>query len=196
MAAIQGQVAVITGASSGIGAELARNLAKAGARVGLNGPARRGTRRARRVDPRPGGTAAVAVADATDRAATQDAIARLASELGPIDLLVANAGLGLFTPASNFSAADVEQQVRVNVLGPVYAIEAVLPSMLARGQGHIVGISSLAAYRGMPGTSGYCATKAALFGPARKPASRAAAAWHCRHDRASGLCSHADDRGC
>src|SRR5206468_1089830 len=109
-----------------------------------------------------GGTAAVAPADAADRSATREALARLAGELGPIDLLIANAGIGSPTTARSFSAEAVEAMVRVNLLGPVYAIEAVLPEMLARGRGHLVGISSLAAYRGLPTSSGYCATKAGL----------------------------------
>jgi short-subunit dehydrogenase len=162
MPRLRGQVAVITGASSGIGTALARNLAKAGVRVGLT------ARRTEALESLAGsiqawgGTAVVAPADATDRVSTHAAIERVASELGPIDLLIANAGMGLSTPADHFSADDVEQLVRVNILGVAYAVEAVLPPMLARGRGHIVGISSLAAYRGLPGTGGYCATKAAL----------------------------------
>jgi short-subunit dehydrogenase len=156
------EVAVVTGASSGIGAELARRLAAEGVKVGLT---------ARRADlleevaatiRAAGGTAAVAPADAADARATREAITRLAAELGPVDLLVANAGLGLSTPAATFSAELVEQIVRVNLLGPAYAIEAVLPDMLVRGRGHLVGISSLAAYRGLPDTAGYCASKAGL----------------------------------
>src|SRR5580704_7799581 len=102
MAVVPGQVAVVTGASSGIGEALSRNLAKAGMRVGLT---------ARRLDAleslaasirERGSTAAIAPADATDRAATHAAIEKLAAELGPIDLLVANAGVGLTTPATSF----------------------------------------------------------------------------------------------
>jgi short-subunit dehydrogenase len=162
MPVIQSQVAVVTGASSGIGGALARNLATAGVRVGLTARRTEGLESLAESIRARGGTAAVASADAADRVATHAALERLSAELGPIDLLVANAGIGMATPATNFSAEDVERQVRVNFLGAVYAIEAVLPSMLARGQGHIVGVSSLAAYRGLPGTGGYAATKAAL----------------------------------
>jgi len=156
------RVAVVTGASSGIGAELARQLAASGWHVGLT------ARRADNLESLAGeirgagGVAAVAPADAADPAATRVAIAALAAALGPVDLLIANAGLGLGTPGAAFAAADVERMVRVNLLGAAYAIEAVLPSMLGRGRGQIAGISSLAAYRGLPGGAGYCASKAGL----------------------------------
>jgi short-subunit dehydrogenase len=154
--------AVVTGASSGIGAELARQLASQRIPVGLT------ARRSDRLDAlageirRKGGVAAVAPADAADREATRQAMARLAEALGPIDLLIANAGVGQTVPADRFSAEPLEEMFRVNLLGPCYAIEAVLPGMLERGRGHIVGISSLAAYRGLPGAAGYCASKAGL----------------------------------
>ncbi|MEW4566483.1 SDR family NAD(P)-dependent oxidoreductase [Tautonia sp. JC769] len=154
--------AIVTGASSGIGAALARQLAGQGVRVGLT---------ARRLDRleglaesirAAGGEAAVAPADAADRRATAGAIARLERELGPIDLLIANAGLGRSSPAVGFSAEVVEEVVRVNLIGAAAAIEGVLPGMLARGHGQIVGISSLAGFRGLPGSSAYCASKAGL----------------------------------
>jgi short-subunit dehydrogenase len=159
---IDSRVAVVTGASSGIGAELARQLAAEGVHVGLT------ARRAEALESLAaqirgaGGTVAVAPADAMDPGATKGAIAKLAAELGPIDLLVANAGLGVSTPASGFSAEAVEQMMRVNLIAPAYAVEAVLPQMIERGRGHLVAISSLAGYRGLPGTSGYSASKAGL----------------------------------
>jgi short-subunit dehydrogenase len=156
------RMAIITGASSGIGAELTRQLAARGVAVGLT------ARRADRLGSlagairAAGGTAAVAAADAADREATRAAITRLGESLGPIDLLIANAGVGEECTAERFSAEALERMVRVNLLGAAYAIEAVLPGMLARGRGHLVGISSLAAYRGLPGSAGYGATKAGL----------------------------------
>ncbi len=159
---IDARVAAITGASSGIGAELARQLARLGVRVGLT---------ARRVEDlealagsirSEGGTASVAQADALDPAGTRAALGRIAADLGPIDLLVANAGVGLGTPGAAFSGEVFARMVGVNLLGPAHAIEAVLPSMIERGRGQVVGISSLAGYRGLPGSSGYSATKAGL----------------------------------
>lgn len=156
------QVAIITGASSGIGAALARKLGLAGVRVGLT--ARRlGLLDELAVEVRAAGGAAEAIAaDAEDIPATIRAIHALADRLGPVDLLIANAGIGRKNPASAFDAADVATTLRVNVVGAAAAIEAVLPSMIARRSGQIVGISSLAAYRGLPGSSAYGASKAAL----------------------------------
>jgi short-subunit dehydrogenase len=82
--------------------------------------------------------------------------------LGPVELLIANAGVGAPTLLDPMNVADVEKQVRVNLLGVVHAVAAVLPDMLQRRQGHLAAVSSLAAYKGMPGESGYCASKAAV----------------------------------
>ena len=156
------ETAIITGASSGIGAELARQLAGMGVKVGLT--ARREGQLQSLADSirEAGGTAVVAPADAADPSTTRAAFARLLAELGPIDLLIANAGVGAGESPSRFSADDFDRMVRVNLIGVAYAIEAVLPSMLERRRGQIVGISSLAAYRGLPGSAGYSATKAGL----------------------------------
>src|SRR5262249_4472425 len=81
--------------------------------------------------------------------------------LGPVDLLVANAGVGAPTLLDPVNVADVESMVRVNLLGVVYSIEAVLPSMLQRRRGHLAPVSILAAYTGLPGESSYWARMAA-----------------------------------
>src|SRR5439155_13857663 len=87
---------------------------------------------------------------------------KLAAQVGPVDLLIANAGVGMPTKLEPMNVADIEEMFRVNTLGVVYAIEAVLPGMLQRGHGHLAAVSSLAAYKGMPGESAYCASKAAI----------------------------------
>jgi short-subunit dehydrogenase len=94
--------------------------------------------------------------------AVHAAVAQTIRELGPIDLMIANAGVGHVIPADAFDAALFEDTIRTNLLGPVYAVEAALPSMLSRRLGHIVGVSSLAAYRGFPMTHAYCASKSGL----------------------------------
>ncbi|HMF14039.1 MAG TPA: SDR family NAD(P)-dependent oxidoreductase [Gemmataceae bacterium] len=156
------QFAVITGASSGIGWALAKALAAEGCKVGL--VARRRSRLEQLADQiaSSGGTAATAAADVGDRSQVGTAIEALAACLGPVDLLIANAGVGAPTTVDPLNVADVETQLRVNTLGVVYAIEAVLPDMLARGRGHLAAVSSLAAYVGLPGEAGYCASKAAV----------------------------------
>ena len=154
--------AVVTGASSGIGRALAKALAVEGFRVGLIARRRALMEELAAEIRESGGTAAVATADVSDRAQVHDAIAAVAVLNGPADLLVANAGVGYPTTLDPVNIDAVEETFRVNVLGVVYAIDAVLPAMLARGRGHIVAISSLAAYKGIPGESAYCASKAAV----------------------------------
>ena len=157
-----GEVAIVTGASSGIGRALAVELAREGYRVGLI------ARRADRLDALAaqirdeGGRAECVPAGVTGRDEIQGAIADLEERLGPVDLLVANAGIALGTDALVPAADALEAEFRVNVFGVFYAIEAVVPSMRDRGDGHVVVISSLAAHRGLPGAAGYCASKAAL----------------------------------
>jgi len=181
------QVAVITGASSGIGWELAKVLASQGCKVGLI--ARRkekldalagqiGSRVARSKleakgvrmsetmpfedSGRATQTVCVAPADVGDREQIHTAIGEIRRQLGPVDLLIANAGVGMPTLLTPVNIADVEQMIRVNLLGAINAIEAVLPEMLKRRQGHLAAVSSLGAYKGLPGDSAYCASKAAL----------------------------------
>lgn len=156
------QVAVITGASSGIGWELAKQLAAQKCAVGA--VARRKDRLealAKEIQAA-GGKAAFAVADVADRAQTLAAIHSLRDQLGPVDLLIANSGVGVPTTLEPMNIDEVDNMFKVNTLGTVYAIEAVLPEMLARGKGHLAAISSLASYTGLPGESGYCASKAAV----------------------------------
>jgi short-subunit dehydrogenase len=156
------QVAIITGASSGMGWWMAKILAGEKCKVGLI------ARRKDKLDAlaveirQTGGTAAVAVTDVADRQQTFAAIHALADELGPVDLLIANSGVAWPTPIEPLATEQVEQMIRVNLFGVIYAIDAVLPGMLERGRGHLAAVSSLAAYKGFPGESGYCASKAGV----------------------------------
>ncbi len=109
-----------------------------------------------------GGVVAFAPADVADREQTLAAIHELAGRLGPVDLLVANAGVGAPTLFDPMNIHDIEKMVRVNLLGVVYSIEAVLPEMLRRRSGHLAAVSSMASYKGLPGESAYCASKAGL----------------------------------
>jgi short-subunit dehydrogenase len=155
-----GRVVLITGAASGLGRQLALELAGAGAAIAAVDVAAEPL--ARLPAALPGKAVATAVADVTDRPALHAAVGDLVRQLGPVDLLIANAGIGLETSADPFRAADVEAQVRVNLIGVANSIETVLPGMLERGRGHLVGISSLASYRGLPRMAGYCAGKAGI----------------------------------
>lgn len=158
----RGKTVLITGASSGIGQALAKELAAQGAKVGAI------ARRAELLDKLggeirgSGGTIETAPADVADRVQLHSAIQQLKQKLGPVDLLIANAGVSDYSGADPINIPGVEQMMRVNYLGVVYAFEAVLPDMLARKSGHLAALSSLAAYKGLPGSAGYCASKAAV----------------------------------
>jgi short-subunit dehydrogenase len=157
------EVAVITGASSGIGWALAKVLASDGYKVGLVARRRDSLDQLAREITAARGTCAVAQADVGSRDQIQAAIKALREQLGPIDLLVANAGVGAPTLLQPVNIDAIEKMIRVNLLGVVYSLEAVLPEMLARRCGHLAAVSSLAGYKGLPGESAYCASKAAVI---------------------------------
>jgi len=155
-------VAIITGASSGIGAALAHELGRRKWRVGVI---------ARRTDlldalvtevRAAGGEAAAASADVTDRAGLEAAVAALEATLGPCDLLVANAGSGQPAPMHKIPVDTILSTMRLNFDGAVYSASAVLPGMLERKRGHVAVVSSVAANRGLPGNGAYSASKAAV----------------------------------
>lgn len=156
------RVAIVTGASSGMGWALARELAKDGYRVGILARRREPLEQLAGEIRRAGGIAEFETADVIERASTLEAIRRLCERLGPADLLVACAGAGAETYVDPMNVEEVERMIRVNLFGVIYAIEAVLPEMLRRGRGHVAAVASLAAYKGFPGQGGYCASKAAV----------------------------------
>jgi short-subunit dehydrogenase len=156
------KVVMITGASSGIGKGVALEIASRGASLGL--VARReslleelaGEIKARNAK------AVSASADVRDPEAVRAAADRFRKELGPIDILIANAGIGTTDHAVQLKPEDAANVFGINVLGAVNSVAAVVPEMVARGQGRLVAISSLAAYRGLAKSAAYCASKAAL----------------------------------
>jgi len=156
-----GATAMITGASRGIGAAVATAAAAQGASVGLIA---RDEVDLRAVLARTGGRGAHATADVADAAALREAIATLEAQLGPTDILVANAGIGAYGPFADVSDEEVERLVRVNVLGTVHAIRAVVPGMIERRRGHIVTMGSIAGRIGSPFEAIYSATKFAGVG--------------------------------
>ena len=156
------RVAVVTGASSGIGLELAKELARDGYRLGLLARRREPLEQLTAEIRQAGGSAEFETADVIDRETTVSAIRRLEERLGSVDLLVANAGMGAETHIAPMNVEEVERMIRVNFFGVIYSIEAVMPSMLQRRGGHIAAVSSLAAYKAFPGQSGYCASKVAV----------------------------------
>jgi short-subunit dehydrogenase len=158
---LDGAVVAITGASRGIGAAVARAVAARGAHVGLIA---RSTDDLDDVLSGLGGNGVAVCADVADRAATIEAIDKVEAALGPVDVLVANAGIGAYGPLVDMSYEEIERVVQVNVLGTMYAIRAVLPGMVELRRGHIVTIGSIAGRIGSPFEAVYSATKFAGVG--------------------------------
>jgi NAD(P)-dependent dehydrogenase (short-subunit alcohol dehydrogenase family) len=150
----------VVGASSGIGAELAVALARAGARVSLSARRRQALEDVVARITSAGGTAAAFPADVTRLPDLRAAFEAATAVHGHVDLLVYCAGDWTPTDVEDFRIEDVERQVDVNLLGLARAIAVVLPTMRERRSGAIVGIASVAGYRGLPRSAAYGATKA------------------------------------
>ena len=156
------KVIMITGASSGLGRGMALEIAARGGHLGLL---------ARREDllneivnetKHHNIKAIAATADVRDAKAVRAAADRFRKELGPIDVLIANAGIGTADHAVSLTPEHAATVIGINVLGAVNSVAAVLPEMVERKHGRLVAISSLAAYRGLAKSAAYCASKAAL----------------------------------
>jgi short-subunit dehydrogenase len=162
MAAAEIRTALVTGASSGIGAALARRLAAEGISVALTARREDALRTVADEIQAAGGTASVHAVDVSDPKATVAAIEAADDALGGLDLVVANAGVGKGLWSGKLTWADCADVLAVNVAGATATLCAVLPRMVARRRGHLVGVSSIAAYRGLPKFAAYSASKAYL----------------------------------
>lgn len=150
---------VVTGASSGIGEALAREFARGGARLSL--VARREAE-LRRLASELGSEARVYPRDLSDPMQATGWLEEAQAELGPVDVLVNNAGVQVVARTAGVDMARVEAMVRLNLLTPFRLTRALLPSMLARASGTIVDVASIAALAPTPGMPHYSATKAGL----------------------------------
>jgi short-subunit dehydrogenase len=157
------KVIFLTGASSGIGEGLAIALAKRGAILGLLARREELLSKLAAKCEAAGGIARVFPCDVVDPVGIHTAADRLRGEFGRIDILIANAGIGGNDDATrSYDPAAVKKVVDVNLLGAVNAIHAVVQQMLERGSGQLVGISSLAGFRGLPKSAAYSASKAGM----------------------------------
>ncbi|HEY7007864.1 MAG TPA: SDR family NAD(P)-dependent oxidoreductase [Jatrophihabitantaceae bacterium] len=152
---LAGKTVWVLGASSGIGAATARELVRRGARVAVS------ARRVKRLREVARDDMVVAAADVTDPASVVRAAAMVRTALGGVDVVIYSAGFWKQMDATAWDTELFEQHLRVNLTGLSNTLAAVLPPMLARGRGVIAGISSVAGYRGLAGSGGYGATKAA-----------------------------------
>jgi short-subunit dehydrogenase len=153
---------LLTGAANGIVRATAERLAARGHRLGLIDRDGERLRDLAASLGRAGAVVAARSADVTDDAGLRGAIAGIEAELGGIDLLVAGAGIGSLIRYPDLDPADLMRTLEVNVVGVVRTIDAVLPGMIRTGRGHVVAISSVAGYRGLPWMPAYSASKAAL----------------------------------
>jgi short-subunit dehydrogenase len=153
---------LITGAGSGIGRQLVLDGSRRGwkiAGIDQNQHALIGVEKELRGTQR---QFAWAEADVTQASTLTAQVGKLEEQLGPIDLLIACAGVAGETPAVGMDPKAINRIIEVNLIGVSNTIAAVLPGMLQRRRGHLAAISSLASYRGLPAQMGYCASKAGL----------------------------------
>ena len=162
MTNLKGKVVWLTGASSGIGEELAYQLSRHGAVCAISARREAVLDRIAASINEEGGKAHVYAGDVTDLAQMKEVAARIESELGPIELLIANAGTHVFTKPAAFDSSEYLDLMNLNFGGMLHCIEAVLPNMLQRNSGHIAGMASLAGFRGLPRAAAYGASKAAM----------------------------------
>ncbi len=155
-------VAFITGASSGIGLELALELAAKGYDLGLAARRKDLLDGVAREAQKLGGAAITLACDVGDQAQVKRAVTDALNRFGRIDLAILSAGISGPTDAANFNAAQFERLLGTNLLGVAYCLEELIPAMRKQNGGTIAAISSLAGDRGVSGSAGYCATKAAL----------------------------------
>ncbi|MBV8251749.1 MAG: 3-ketoacyl-ACP reductase [Chitinophaga sp.] len=164
MESLKGKKALITGAGKGIGRAIALALAAEGVDVALMGRTEATLQEVAIAARHLGVKAATATADVANLEEVENAIASLTSELGPIEILINNAGIAAFGGFMDLSPAQWEQIIQVNLMGVYYVTRTVLPSMIERKTGDIINISSTAGQRGAPLTSAYSASKFGLLG--------------------------------
>lgn len=164
---LAGGNALVTGASGGIGPYIARALARAGANIAVSG---------RRVDALEALVAELAgvgvraepvSADLAEAASVESLIDRSESALGPIDVLINNAGVELAAAFASQSAEELRTTIEINLCAPLLLTRRVLPGMLERGRGHVVFVASLADKAPTPYEAAYAASKAGLIGLSR-----------------------------
>ncbi|HXQ25494.1 MAG TPA: SDR family NAD(P)-dependent oxidoreductase [Candidatus Acidoferrales bacterium] len=161
---LQGKVALVTGASRGIGLAIARALAGMGAKLGLCARDTKRLESAASELKSAGATAEAIPADVTRPGDIASLVAKTERSLGPIEILINNAGIGYFAPVQDASEANWDAMLDTNLKAVFLLSRAVAPGMIRRGSGHIVNIASLAGKNAFAGGSIYCASKWGVLG--------------------------------
>ena len=159
---IKDKVVIITGASSGIGEATALKLAKEGAKVVLTARSKTKLKELAKKIKADNGTALVVTADVTKSKDFKKVVEKAKKEFGSVHILVNNAGLMPLSYIEKLKTDEWNTMVDVNIKGVLNGVEAVLPTLIENKGGHIINISSTAAYNYFPGGAVYCATKAAV----------------------------------
>ena len=165
--ALQGQVAIVTGAGRGIGHAIAVALAREGATVVLAARTRQQLAQTAAAIRESGGTALAIPTDVTQDAAVEAMVEQAIAELGRLDILVTAAGVASFGPVVGTKPADWDGMLAVNLRAVMVTCRAVLPMMIRQRRGTIINVASVAAQRAIPGAAAYTATKAAVVGFSR-----------------------------
>ena len=186
---LAGQVALVGGASRGIGRAVALTFAREGARVGLLARGRGELDRVAGSIEAAGGSALVVPGDAAEEDTAARAVDATLARFGRLDCLVAAQGTGMFGSLEASRLAEWDAMVRANLTATYLLCRAVLPSMLAAGRGTIVAVVSLAAIRAIPGCAAYTASKAGVLGLVRALAAEV----RTRGVRVAALCPGAVD---
>lgn len=161
---LTGKNALITGAGKGIGRATAIAFAKEGINVGLLGRTAANLEAVAKELEEYGVNVTMATADVADNESVIAAVEHIKSELGPIDILINNAGVGKFGKFLELSPEEFKSIIDINLMGVYYVTRAVLPEMIERETGDIINISSTAGQKGAPVTSAYSASKFGLLG--------------------------------
>ncbi|MER2008396.1 MAG: 3-ketoacyl-ACP reductase [Psychrobacillus sp.] len=163
MQSITGKTALITGAGRGIGRATAIAFAKEGINLGLLGRTIENLEAVASELQTYGVKVSIAAADVSNMESVNSAVEKIRGELGPIEILVNNAGISKFGKFLEVDPEDWAKIIQVNVMGVYYVTRAVLPDMIEKNAGDIINISSTAGQKGAPVTSAYSASKAAVI---------------------------------
>ncbi|RKL66088.1 3-ketoacyl-ACP reductase [Salipaludibacillus neizhouensis] len=164
MQSLQGKRALITGGSRGIGRATAIALAKEGVELGLIARSEQSFEVIHEELTEMGATFVTAVADVSHETEVQCAVKEIQENLGSIDILINNAGVGVYGKFQDLSTEEWKKVLDTNVMGIVLVTKAVLPNMIEQNQGDIINISSMSGLKGTEGSSAYSASKFAVIG--------------------------------